>query len=418
MSDMIRAQELQTEPGRGMGWARNLFLMAGVTLFVFLGIELFATIVFQFRDGLASKIDIDRRASADTYGEASWPNDYYKELETSNKARWVSYVYWRRSPFTGKYINVDNEGLRATWSSTNENNVGKDAKNILMLGGSTMWGLGARDEYTIPSMVAKQMTQHGIKVRVTNLAQVGYVSTQEVIALYLELRKGNIPDIVIFYDGFNDAMSAYQMAEAGLPQNEFNRIQEFNSSKKEFKVAPIAEFRNTVTEMLSSVRLTKALLHRAGFMMPGEPAKAGPLLMLDASPPSNAEPLAQDVADLYRANLMTVKALAKHYGFHVLFYWQPLLYDKTRSTPYEDENKRAHRKFQGFFEKTYQAVRNSELERSHTGMFHDLSRMFADTADPIFVDWCHIGETGNAAIAERMMVDVLPLVQKGKSKAT
>jgi hypothetical protein len=246
---------------------------------------------------------------------------------------------------------------------------------------------------------------------VTNFGQIGYVSTQEVIALMLELRKGNIPDVVVFYDGFNDTMAAYQMGEAGLPQNEFKRVREFNSSMS-LNARLIGK---TIAENLSSVRLAKAVLHRAGFMRSAEASNPDQIMMLDGSTENKIEPLARNVVEAYRSNLQTVMALAQHYGFHVLFYWQPLLFEKMPLTVYEDENKKAHTKFQRFFEKTYQTIRSSNLERSNAGMFHDLSQIFSDTPDPVFVDWCHLGETGNALIVERMMRDVLPLVHRKKS---
>ena len=55
-----------------------------------------------------------------------------------------------------------------------------------------------------------------------------------MMELFLQLREGNIPDLVVFYDGVNDVFSAYQQGKAGIPQNENNREKEFNSirSKK------------------------------------------------------------------------------------------------------------------------------------------------------------------------------------------
>jgi hypothetical protein len=394
-----------------LAWVKSVCLILGVTLLLLFFLELFSVILFDFRDSLASKANTDRRALADTYSGAAWPIEYYRELEESSKAKWVSYVYWRRVPFSGQYINVNDQGLRVTWSSNEIASPAKDALNIMMLGGSTMWGLGARDEFTIPSLLAKKLTEHGIRARITNFGQIGYVSTQEVIALMLELRQGNIPDIVVFYDGFNDTMSAYQMGEAGLPQNEFKRVREFNSSK----ILSTITFRKAFAENLSSVRLAKAVLYRAGFMRSAEASSPDQTMTLDGYTEGKAEPLAHDVVEAYRTNLETVKALSQHFGFKVLFYWQPLLYDKMSLTAYEEDNRKAHAKFQTFFEKTYQAIRTSNLERSHGGIFHDLSQIFVDTSDPVFVDWCHLGETGNIHIVNRMMKDVLPLVQQNKS---
>ena len=60
------------------------------------------------------------------------------------------------------------------------------------------------------------------------MGESGYVNTQSLLALELELRGGNVPDEVIFYDGVNDVFSTFQNNEAGLPQNEQNRATEFN----------------------------------------------------------------------------------------------------------------------------------------------------------------------------------------------
>ena len=98
-----------------------------------------------------------------------------------------------------------------------------------MLGGSSLWGFGARDNETIPSLLARDLDQRGWRVDLKNLSEIGYVSTQELIALFRELQAGYRPDVVIFYDGVNDTTAALLLeGEAGLTTNEVNRRQEFN----------------------------------------------------------------------------------------------------------------------------------------------------------------------------------------------
>ena len=94
-----------------------------------------------------------------------------------------------------------------------------------MLGGSSLWGFGARDDQTIPSLLARSLDEQGWRVELKNLAEIGYVSTQEVIALTRELQAGYRPDLVIFYDGVNDTTSALLEGEPGLTTNEINRRQ-------------------------------------------------------------------------------------------------------------------------------------------------------------------------------------------------
>ena len=53
-----------------------------------------------------------------------------------------------------------------------------------------------------------------MRVEIRNLAEIGYVSTQEMIALVRELQSGYRPDLVLFYDGVNDTTSALLEGEA------------------------------------------------------------------------------------------------------------------------------------------------------------------------------------------------------------
>ena len=72
-----------------------------------------------------------------------------------------------------------------------------------MFGGSTMWGAGARDDYTIPSFLSKMLTQaFPGRIRVVNYGRSGFVSTQERILLFQALQHGCRPQIAIFYPGF------------------------------------------------------------------------------------------------------------------------------------------------------------------------------------------------------------------------
>ena len=70
-----------------------------------------------------------------------------------------------------------------------------------------MWGTGWRgheDDFTIRVTCCKgnfSSESMRINVNITNFGESGYVNTQEVIYLFLQLqRKNNIPDIVVFYD--------------------------------------------------------------------------------------------------------------------------------------------------------------------------------------------------------------------------
>ena len=95
-----------------------------------------------------------------------------------------------------------------------------------MFGGSTAWGEGAPDDETIPSHLARLMNVWGVDTTVKNLGERGYVSTQEVVFLYRELQAGRRPDVVVFYDGINDAAAASNWPEVPGSHVSLHRIRD------------------------------------------------------------------------------------------------------------------------------------------------------------------------------------------------
>jgi hypothetical protein len=43
--------------------------------------------------------------------------------------------------------------------------------------------------------------------------------------------------------------------------------------------------------------------------------------------------------------------------------------------------------------------------------------IFVDVREPLYIDWAHLGEVGNAMITQRMVKDVLSMIGAGKSAA-
>ncbi|MEM8932655.1 MAG: SGNH/GDSL hydrolase family protein, partial [Acidobacteriota bacterium] len=372
---------------RVLGGTRDVLAILAMTLLLFVGVELLLSIV---PDEPASDPDVttDRRTDADTYRGATWPHDYYREFHEAHVARWTPYVYWRHAPYDGHTVRIDARGIRHSWTPPGAG----DRPAIYFFGGSTMWGTGARDDATIPSLVARRLDQRGLPVDVVNFGESGYVSTQEMILLLRLLQTGDVPDVVVFYDGVNDSYSAYQQGQAGLPQNEYNRIAEFNSSKRE-------PAQPSWSALLSRLRTTRLLTDRLRASQP------------DATPPGHprheaTSELVDAVLDTYATNVAIVRSLADRYGFAAHFFWQPHLFEKRSRTAYE--NAEVDR-FLGvnpgadvFLDRVYQAKRRRDLVRRDPEPVHDLSRLFADRAEPLFVDWCHLGETGNQLVAERI----------------
>lgn len=397
---------------RALSWSRDAWLVLGITAVFFLFIEVTLSIFFHLRNAEESiDPEVDYRAFADTYQGADWTKKYYEEFLASNESQWLSYVYWRRKPFAGQFISIDSQGLRKTWASKYVEEKSGIQPKIFFFGGSTMWGTGARDDFTIPSIFSKRLAANKVNAQVTNFGESGYVSTQEVILLIRELQKGNIPDVIIFYDGVNDAYSAYQQHTAGIPQNEFNRAKEFNYSKKIAEAGMWPSVAGSITSRLHTVRIIKGIYDRLNIDHYSEKAQKNNSKSSSNQTDSNEDALVDDVISIYQKNIEIVKSLAKHYSFKPLFYWQPTIFGKKHLSKYEEKQSHRFRNIQAFLVKTYSRLMERDLTNNGKPEFHNLHALFSEVSEPLFIDWCHLGEAGNEYVAEKMVANTIHILK-------
>ncbi len=390
--------------------AKEIWLILCVALLYLAMLEVFLSFVYIGADRIrvSSASSLDGRSQSDVYAEVPWAHEYFRELEQSSVTRWTSYVYWRRQPYQGRHINIDADGIRRTWNADGTAVNGKDPVKIFTFGGSTMWGVGARDDFTIASCLARNLEGKGVRCQVTNFGESGYVSTQEVIALAQQLRDGNVPDFVVFYDGVNDIYSAYQQQKAGLPQNEFHRAQEYSVSQpRSYATLRLLCIRRSIGA-LAVVRFSRNIMRRVGIEV--EPDSAA----TDRSDPSGLsdgkEALFQEVLAVYKGNMRMVTTLGESYGFKSLFYWQPTVFDKAYPTTCEQKVQEEIVDLQPYCEKMCQLVQQEPFSQGQDIIFHDMSRVFSSTQEPIFIDWCHVSEWGNEQVAGKMAADVIRLL--------
>src|SRR6185295_14733893 len=91
------------------------------------------------------------------------------------------------------------------------------ARQIWIFGSSTLWGTGAKDDQTIPSILSQEYARSIGPVCVTNFSEAGWVSTQNVIQLELALKSApRPPDVVLFDDGFADIFVVYESGKADV----------------------------------------------------------------------------------------------------------------------------------------------------------------------------------------------------------
>ena len=388
-------------------FARAIWMVLGIALAMFVALEGVVWLGFYIR-GFWHPPAANFRIKADTYSDSEWATKYYKEIDEVEKGRtlrWQSYVYWRRTPRRGQYINIGADGLRKTINASTSEGASPPIK-VFMFGGSTMWELGAGDDSTIPSIFADETKNKGIKCEVVNFGQYAYVSTQEVIELTLQLQKGNIPDVVIFFDGVNDTFSGFQLSASGLPHDEIRREKEFCLLERKELQTLAAQ---SAIHQLSIMRFLHGVLQKSGLRRD----LAQPVSLEYEKAISDRGSLANAVVETYLNNIKLVQALSQSYGFTPLFYWQPVIYTKQYLTEYERQSLELDVHYPGmkeFYQETYAALRQSSGGLNTNIAFHDISSIFSDIREPIFVDFNHMGRKGNSLIANRMAQDFLHLI--------
>ncbi|MFO0890451.1 MAG: hypothetical protein U0790_15075 [Isosphaeraceae bacterium] len=356
--------------------------------------------IFWLKDRGQPAIPPDPRVLEALDGSAAWLPVHYRELESLND-RWQPFVYFRQRPFRGRTITVDEDGTRAIWKPAGPRVTAADKASplkLLLLGGSSLWGFGARDDRTIPSHLARKFHERGIAVEVRSLAEIGYVNTQEVIALARELQAGYRPDLVLFYDGVNDTTSALLERRAAVSTNEVNRVREFNILQSPSRLA--AALGSNLVRHSAWYRLAGSIGRRLAPPAAREPGSSAEL-----------RPLAREVVRCYAANMTLVKALGRAYGFRALFAWQPVIFRKAALVPFEREESD---KF-GWTRELFRQVRE-ELETSPAPGsdpdFIDLSGIFEQTAALVFLDFCHTTEAANETIAEELIERLAPAIER------
>jgi hypothetical protein len=335
----------------------------------------------------------DRAAAADAYSGANWSAAYFDEFRRYVRVDWKPYVEWWHRPFNGAYVNLDRRGLRHT---PGECSADPQAIRILCFGGSTMMGMGARDERTIPALLASRLSELGYRVAVTNFGQLGHNSTQELITVQQLLKSGERFDVAVFYDGINEMACAEQAGRADALFNEARRRAEFNlllpERRRDLIVAAL---------MAAAPRSLRRLRQLTGL------ALRGPSPSADADLSSVDIPaLGGEVIAVYAANLRMIRLLGREYGFQPIFFWQPVITTKRCKSADEQRWENDYTKDPAGRRLLYQAIiterrRCSELAEAPDTI--DLSALFDGWTDPVYIDLYHLSEVGNAAVVEAML---------------
>jgi len=357
------------------------------TLMVLGGLELVSRAAMRVRASFQNKEETikDPRAKSSYYLSEKWATEYWQEFSQSRKQQYYPYTVWRRAPFKGKTINIDEQGIRATPG----NDCGPNALKIFTFGGSPMWGTGSPDWGTIPAYLREDFQKlRGRTVCVLNFGESGYVSTQSVIELILQLHAGNIPDVAIFSDGSNDVYTGYQSGKSGVHEN-LGLI----AAKLQGTGQP-----GLSTQMLESLSLFRLVRNQlARFAAP--PTKR--MLTYETAGVGKDE-LSKAIVTTYLGNYEVVNSLAQEFHFQHFFFWPPYITKGNKQLT--DEEKRLASADDASLGRLYDSVYEmmDPLTEKYENL-HSLTDIFDDQKGLLWLDNTHVTPVGNELIARRMV---------------
>lgn len=349
-------------------------------IFIIILLEIYLRVLFYIIEN--NNWNKNQRYKSSIYKNSSWAKNYFDCLNRLDRLEedYRPFYEWRKNGFNSKFINISDDGIRKTWNPSYTNNLRK----VFVFGGSNIWGVGSRDDYTIPSSLSKNLNCSEEHFYVVNFGESAYMSTQEAIMLITELRKGNVPDCVIFYDGFNDVLAAFENGKAGL-------INHYPYLRMKLTMKP-----KIFNEMTKEAFIDDSKLLFAIDSIINKYIKKEKYRFEYSDHELNT--LAKEIIEEYKKNIFLVEKLSKAYDFKYIFLWQPALFTIQSKTDEEIAClKGKNRNLEKLYFYTYKLADNL-----HIPNFYNLSHIFDNKNETAFIDWCHIGEKQNQIVADEI----------------
>jgi hypothetical protein len=310
-----------------------------------------------------------RMASLPNYAGVDWARAHFEEFH-GLRSRYMSHIGWRREVFKGKTITL--EGPYARRATVGPGEASKPS--VYFFGGSTVWGTGANDANTIPSLVS----QIG-GFRAQNYGESGWTAHQSLALLILLLQEGHRPDVVVFYDGVNDVADKCRRE---LTPTSHGREQQIRAAVSDTKPRDVYGLQYMLKPLMGlAVEVRRAF------------ARATPLYDCDQRPDK-----AQQIAEYFLQDWDVARRLIESYGGKFIGILQPVaFYSATRL-----DRLRLSDAMRKQFQAVYPLIRSKMAGRP--GLY-DLTGVL-DHDEYIYIDFCHLSPNGNRYVAQRL-VEVL-----------
>lgn len=330
-----------------------------------------------------------------------------------------SFLGYRLGDSSGQYTNVV-DGARVSYRPEGSG----DRLSVWFFGASALFGDGQRDAHTIPSEFARRAEAAGILVDVRNYGRPATSMWQELELFQQLVAAGAKPDLVVFYDGFNDLEGQMNQELTRNPTNFFDPTagDAFGTQATDkAKPAPVAETSSRSGTGLSDVvdaywdqsgsHHVYAALHDlfAGSDPPPVQFVKGvePRDTSSAPAPDESLQAAQNAISIQKRAAKAASTIADGIGADAAFFWQPSVFTK-RLLPDEE----AYLGLGGYEPARWDpAIREARRLLKRTP-FVDVGNALDSAEEPVLWDFVHTNEAGAELSAAALFTHLEPTLKR------
>lgn len=280
------------------------------------------------------------------------------------------FVGWKTKPYNGKTTHIDKTGSRIHTPPKSSGH----SRTVRFFGGSTMWGEGSDDQHTIPALFNNEFPDF----KVHNHGQLAYNTRQELDALINIYSKDDTTDIVIFYDGVNDAAFLCPKEIDELPSHRLVPMFRDKIYVGKSKIVKEALFKTFLENIFRLIRKHSGQQKESPYNCIGDEGKA------------------EEIAEIMMRNWELAHKIVTDRGEKFIAVLQPAAFIGNPRTDHLETDE----DFKANFSEVYRRIKQKIAERKHPWIY-DLSNAF-DGDQHIFIDFCHVSPNGNEIMANRI----------------
>ena len=331
-----------------------------------------------------------------------------------------SFLGYRLGDRSGAYTNIS-DGERLTYRPDGSGR----RLTVWFFGGSALFGDGQRDAHTIPSEFARLAESQGILVDAHNYGRPAITMWEELELFQQLVAEGGKPDLVVFYDGFNDLAGQLNQQLSPEPTNVFDAsaLEPFGTADTgKPKVAVVDDSPSAPSgfdavidaywDQSASRHVYDAIDELFGGSDPPKVQFATGVEQRDTSSapaPDESKQAAANAISIQRRAAKVASTLAAGIGADAAFFWQPSVFTK-RLVPDEEP----YLQLGGYEPARWDpAVREARRLLEKTP-FVDLGDALDAAPGPVLWDFVHTNEAGAELAARAMFEHLEPELRRGR----